>query len=62
VTLQCVGGGKALAADLRVQGTSSTRGALERYHAIPSLHNRDHFEGACTFLSLEMLHKRLGHH
>jgi hypothetical protein len=64
VTLASVGGGKALAADLRVQGSSSgisTSGSSERYNTIPCMRNRDHSEGARKFLSLEMLHNRLGH-
>jgi translation initiation factor IF-1 len=62
VTLQSVGGRKALAADLRVQGaSSSTSGTAERYHAIPCMRNRDHSEGARKLLSLEILHNRLGH-
>jgi hypothetical protein len=60
VTLQSVGGGKALAADLRVQ--QPTKNSSESgYHPIPSMRNRDHSEGAYKFLSLEILHKRLGH-
>jgi len=59
VTLQSVGGGKALAADLRVrQATGSSESG---YHPIPSMRNRDHSEGARKCLSLEILHKRLGH-
>jgi len=62
VTLQSVGGGKALAADLRVQAANnSTSGTAERYHTVPCMRNRDHSEGARKFLSLEMLHNRLGH-
>ncbi len=63
VTLQSLGGGKALATDLRVQqnGSSTNANTMERYHTIPSLCNRDHSEGACRFLSLEILHNRLGH-
>jgi transposase InsO family protein len=64
ITLASVGGGKALAADLRVQGNSSdvtTSGSSERYHTIPCMRNRDHSAGARKLLSLEMLHNRLGH-
>jgi len=62
VTLQSVGGGKALAADLRVQnGSDNSNSGTQRYHMIPSLRNRDHSEGARKFLSLEILHNRLGH-
>jgi len=62
VTRQSVGGGKALAADLRVQnGSNNSNSGTQRYHMIPSLRNRDHSEGARKFLSLEILHNRLGH-
>jgi translation initiation factor IF-1 len=61
VTLQSAGGGKALAADLRVHTLSqfSTDTSEDRYRSIPSLRNRDHSEGARKFLSLETLHNRL---
>jgi len=55
-----VGGGKALAAYLRVQ-TPNGNSSGSAYHPIPSIRNRDHSEGACKFLSLETRHKRLGH-
>jgi hypothetical protein len=62
VTLQSVGGGKALAADLRVQnGSNNSNSSTQRYHMIPSLRNRDHSEGARKFLSLEISHNRVGH-
>jgi len=57
VTLQSVGGGKALAADLRVCDGTSTN----TYHLIPCIRNRDHSAGARKLLSLEILHNRLGH-
>ncbi len=60
VTLQSVGGGKALAADLRVHAESQSSEG-DRYHSVPSLRNRDHSEGARKLLSLETLHNRLGH-
>jgi transposase InsO family protein len=60
VTLQSVGGGKALAADLRVHAESQSSEG-DRYHSVPSLQNRDHSEGARKLLSLETLHNRLGH-
>jgi hypothetical protein len=61
VTLQSIGGEKALAADLRVHGQSPASHSDERYHYVPSLRNRDHSEGARRLLSLEVLHNRLGH-
>lgn len=62
VTLQSVGGGKALAADLRVcTATSQSVTSDERYHSVPSLRNRDHSAGARKLLSIETLHNRLGH-
>jgi len=62
VTLQSVGGGKALAADLRVQTANNEGSSAEGvYHSIPSIRNRDHSEGARKLLSLETVHKRLGH-
>jgi len=61
VTLQSVGGGKALAADLRVHAPHSENDTAERYHSVPSIRNRDHSEQARKFLSLETLHNRLGH-
>jgi len=62
VTLQSVGGGKAFAADLRVQISQSKGSSAEgAYHSVPSIRNRDHSEGARKFLSLETVHKRLGH-
>jgi transposase InsO family protein len=61
VTLQSIGAGKALAADLRVQNTNTdTSGTSERYHAVPCMRQRDHSIGAHKLLSLEMLHNRLG--
>jgi len=61
VTLQSIGAGKALAADLRVQNTNTdTSGTSERYHAVPCMRQRDHSVGARKLLSLEMLHNRLG--
>ncbi len=42
-TLQSVGDGKALAADLHKQGQSSSH-SNERYHSVTYLQNRDHSE------------------
>ncbi len=72
VTLQSVGGGKALAADLRILSPNNSSGSTESgntttstensgYHSVPSIRNRDHSEGARKLLSLEMVHRRLGH-
>jgi hypothetical protein len=75
VTLQSVGGGKAFAADLRIlnpnEGSSPTESSnltknsstieSSGYHSVPSIRNRDHSEGARKLLSLETVHKRLGH-
>jgi len=55
-TLQSAGGGKALTADLRVQGQVHLLQSDERYHCVPSLRNRDPSEGARKLLSLEILH------
>ncbi len=43
ITLQSVGGGKALAADLLVHSNSHADSET-RYHSVPSLRNRDHSE------------------
>jgi hypothetical protein len=61
ITLQSVGGGKALAADLRIHAPHSENDTAGRYHSVPSMRNRDHSEQACKFLSLETLHNQLGH-
>jgi hypothetical protein len=34
---------------------------MTEYHSIPSIYNRDHSERAKKYLSLELLHTRLGH-
>jgi len=51
ITLQSAGSGKALAADLRVQGQIGSIQSDKRYHSVPSLRNRDYSEGARKFLS-----------